>query len=226
MEEKRKKFSKKQKLLLALGIVLATLLFLIVIVGILDRIYGLFAPPDWVYSYDPFENPSGTLFYEADYSENIFEDEAYLSKNRYMKFSNGAYAVTYTEEELRSAPEDVLFFAGYFDAVIKGDAKTYNSLFTDAYYENFGKPIEPYERFTMQKVYDISVTLVKQDAIKDAGGEIIRGMYEVSYKIYQNNGTFRPDIFDDETLPLIFETVSQNGEMKINSIVLPKEWKR
>ena len=71
----------------------------------------------------------------------------------------------------------------------------------------------------MQKLFDIKVELLNETSEQTDEGKIVHGVFVVRYKILENNGTFRKDIGDDATyIPLIFETVTQNGETKINRV--------
>ena len=158
-------------------------------------------------------------FTEPDYETNIMEDSEYLDKNRYIEYTNGAISVTITDGKFNEHGKPLVFFNEYFTAVINGDHNTFNNFFTDDYYSD--KNHVPYEKFTMQRVYNINVTHIRESLItteKNYG----KTMYtlKVSYMIMKNDGTFRNDMGSDGAVPLIFELIYDNNTDKcmINNI--------
>ena len=104
------------------------------------------------------------------------------------------------------------FFLSYFDTLIKGDYETYNTYFTDAYYETN----EPFEYFARQLLYDIEVEILSAE---EKGKETVY-TFEVNYKFYLNNGTFRRDVGSDGSRPQIFTLVeSSDGTVLIGQII-------
>ena len=141
--------------------------------------------------------------------EDVHTDAAYMELDRRIHIRRGAETLPIeTAEDARLAGEAIAFFARYFEIVTAGDARTYNSLFTDTYY----KRTLPFEFFSPQKIYDI----VLQEAEYDAEGDSY--VYYVSYAIFDNDGTFRRDVASDASRVLIFTLVSEGGELKIDSI--------
>ena len=77
--------------------------------------------------------------------------------------------------------------------------------------KNFELP----EKFTMQGLYDIHVEMSHSPQIVD--GKRLE-IYEVRYRIYQNNGSFRDDIYPDDTRTLVFGVEVYDDEAKISAI--------
>ena len=142
--------------------------------------------------------------------EDITTDAAYMELDRRIHLRRGAETVplTNTEDALLQS-EALAFFVRYFEIVMAGDAQTYNSLFTDTYYER----TLPFAFFSPQKIYDI--VLQEMDTGEDGGDSFV---YYVSYAIYDNDGTFRRDVASDASRVLIFTLVSEGGTLKIDSI--------
>jgi len=160
------------------------------------------------------ETSGAIRFEEPDYDLDIFEDEIYLDKNRYITYTEGAVSQLITENHSAYGvgPE---FFGRYFSAVINGDSDTLNSLLTD----DFIKENEAYGRFTMQKIYDITVEKLSENVIESGEYKGVKQYtYRVAYKIMNNNGTFRSDMESDAAVPVIFELLDDGQGPLLNSI--------
>ncbi len=158
---------------------------------------------DTLYSY---------TFYPAEYDIDVTEDERYMQLDRALHYKNGAVTVMVTEDELSTYNPAVQFFDAYFKTVIAGDADTYNTYFTEFYYESS----EPYVAFAPQKLYDIEIEQLSEK-VEESG--LIRWTFNVKYKIYRNNGTFRNDIDSDASKKLCFELIRDlYGNVRINAI--------
>jgi hypothetical protein len=180
-----------------------------------------------VQSYDPFLYKSDVGYYTPEEGENIFDDKEYMEKNRYLAVEYQGTTMTYTENEIDTAPMSVQMLFDYFQAAINGDGAALNTFFTDYYFNNFGTPIAKYEdSFYQQKIYNIKVSLISgPTAITNKSGVITREIFEVSYYIMDNNGAFRPDLPDpsEGTIPVFFEILTEDGISKINQIFVYAE---
>lgn len=222
--EKEKKISAKK----IVGLIIVAICLLTVIIsaftqcdGAKDRANTL------VYSYDPFKYKSDVGYYVPQEGEDIFDDEEYLAKNRYITVDYQGTKITYTDDDIDTAQLSVQMLKRYFDAAIQGDGATLNTLFTNYYFENLGSTIEKYEeKFLQQKIYNIEIFLHSgPTTITSVSGNITREIFQISYYIMDNNGAFRPDLPDPEngTIPLFFEVLTQNNEAKINQIFIYSE---
>ena len=103
-------------------------LFLVLILAVSPLVTSLFFKQDDT-SYNPY------MFFEADYSKNIFEDELYLTKNRKIYYDRyGSETVINSENSVNIAPAAV-FFVDYFDCIINGEYENYPSFFTEEFFE-------------------------------------------------------------------------------------------
>ncbi len=146
--------------------------------------------------------------YPADYDLDVTTVSEYmdLDRNIYYNYGGEQYIIEYSSQN--SADQN--FFIRYFDIVISGDHETYNKLFTDNYYKTY----EPYSQFTPQMLYDIQIEKLSEQY---SNGKTVY-TYNVSYKIYNNTGTFRNDIGSGGSKTLYFELVNENGTVKIDNI--------
>ncbi len=146
--------------------------------------------------------------YPINYDIDVTADEEYMGLDRYIHFSRNGEE--FLLEQTEDHTVDQKFFMRYFDTVINGRYEEYNAMFTDKYYET----TEPYVRFTPQMVYDIHIEKLNETY---SGGKTTY-VYNVSYRIFKNNGTFRNDIGSDSSKTLYFELVEKNGEVKIDRV--------
>lgn len=163
------------------------------------------------------EETSGEIFLcEPNYDIDISYDTHYMSRERYITYSDGGVSSIISEysNEYGSMGD---FFLGYFSSLTSGDAEKYNSFFLEEYFD--GEDRVPYERFTMQRVYDITVEKMGEELIEKGGYEgCVRTVFKVGYKIMHNDGTFRADMPSDTVVPRLLETISSGESWKISAI--------
>ncbi len=204
-EQKTDRTKTKEKLIKA--IVILTILG--AVSAVLLSIPDLFAvkqtpsDPTSVYT----DKPVSYDFYPSDYELDVEADEGYMELDRYIHIRNGSEEYAITDENYAALGEDIELFHRYFQAAIYADVETYNSLFTENYY----KTTKPYEFFAPQMIYGI---LLEKLSENDNGTYV----YDVTYKIYKNDGTFRNDIGSDAAKTLIFTLAPEGGKLKIDAI--------
>lgn len=146
--------------------------------------------------------------YTPDYDLDVTTVEEYMELDRNIYFIKGGEKFI-IEDSADNTP-DIDFFIEYFDCAINGRYNEYNDMFTENYY----KTNEPYIRFAPQMIYDISIEKLSESY---SNGKT-NYTYNVTYRIYKNNGTFRNDIGSDGAKTLFFALVEDNGEVKIDRI--------
>lgn len=141
-------------------------------------------------------------------SEDIFADEAYLKLDRNVVYEEYGDSEPLTHENIDDFGEAARFFYNYFDCIINGDYKQYSSFFTEQYLKSNKLPA-----FTMQKLYDISVSLygITADGEKT-------DIYTVSFKIKDNNNTFC-DVKSNVSKTFVYKLVYVDGHPRINEIL-------
>ncbi len=170
-----------------------------------DKVTSMYS--DQLYSYN---------FYPTDYDLNPEEDERYMQYDRYVYYKNGNVSQAILEGEEDDYGPVVKFFTEYFDTIIAGDTETYNTYFTDHYYEDN----EPYDRFAPQMLYNIEVEQLSETANEDG---TTNWAFNVTYMIHRNDGTFRNDLDSDSSKKLYFELIGYaDGTVKIDYITYYK----
>ena len=163
--------------------------------------------------------PSSTIIFATpDFEYNILEDEEYLSLNRRIYLYDERYGTTeeLTDKNIAVYGEAAIVLRNAINAIIAGDADAYNALFSENYYAYH----EPEAPFTMQRLYDIKLTLVDETEKSNERGKYTQYEYVVEYKIRSNDGTFRTDIGHDESRMQYFVlTNSTTDEVLIDQIL-------
>ena len=203
--------AKKKKIITVLVILVIAIPVMYLLSTLLDR--------DWneiihSASVNEIERNNNIKFAPVDYEENIFEDEEYLDKNRYLSYTDGAVSRLITDDYSLYGV-CVEFFGVYFNTVINGQSDILDTLYTDEYIKEHGT----HEEFTPQKLYNMSIEKLSENVIEQGKHKGTKQyIYRVSYMIKDNNGTFRDDMESDAAVPLIFELLDSGSGPKINSI--------
>ena len=114
----------------------------------------------------------------------------------------------------------------YLQALIQGDAKKYNSLFTEEYLREKGEQ----DAFPMQRIYDIYAVCYRKHTYTEdeLNGEyygITQYRYQVNYCIQYNDGSVRKDLPSGASKPIYLEILvsADETDVKINSISYEKK---
>ncbi len=211
-EKESAKKKQKKGIIIAFSVMIGIILLTYVIIpGVAAIAEKIKEATDDGFKSDYMDDIKSFTFYPADYNENIFEDEEYMSRNRYLAYTKGSDTFTITDNDYSIYDPTVGFFAGYFDTVINGRYEEYDSYFTEEYFEHQKNK----ERFTPQKLYDIEIKLKSTSEIEGA----TKYIYYVNYKICKNNGTFRNDMESDACRTLVYELhLYYDGTILINYI--------
>ena len=204
----------KKKLLVGLIILAAILLLMYALTLILPYIFSR------VLNGSEEEQTAAFNFYEPDYAENIFDDEEYMTliAEGIYKYDNAANTITpINSENAINHGVAVKFLTEFVDTIINGDSAAYNEFFSDAYY----KTNAPKEKFTMQKIYDATITYYSIESVSEGGSNYTKYIYKLKYSIFENNGTFRMDIGEDQKTQYIVIT-DREGELLIDAISTSK----
>lgn len=163
-----------------------------------------------VYSADGVHRIS---LWDPDWETDIFERGDWLDKTRFVTYVEGGMEITIVDDDHAAYGEPVAMFADYFDALMHGDAALVNSFYSDAWLaENNGG----FTKITMQKLYDMKVEYLSRVDNKSAA--TTDWYYKISYKIMENDGTFRNDIPSDAVRAQYY-TVHDNGyELEITYV--------
>ena len=145
------------------------------------------------------QKPNTFIPYEADWDLDIMKDQGYLAKDRSVYYCDSRYGITEVLDEKNKDKYGpaVSLLNSMIGYIIQGDHESYNELFSENYFKTEGN--EPEDPFTMQQLYDIKLTLIKETEKTEDGKRYTQYEFEVEYRIRHNNGTFRTDIDEGES---------------------------
>lgn len=201
--QKEKEKSTVKKVLRYVVIVFAALAVLLGVLFLIDKLMEK-------EKFDFRQKAEGVYFFPADYNANPADDPAYMAKDRSIWFSDDKGVGAPLEPAVASTDTVQALMYKYFTSLMEGDAKTHSTLLSKAYNEKYVVQ----DKFTPQKVHDIRISF-NQSGNSDNG---YHWYYRVSYKIYENNGTYRADIGSETARVMSFEIVYEDNCYKINSI--------
>lgn len=210
MAQPNKKF---KKIIIITLISVAALLLLMYLMTLLLPI--IFSP----ISGTKEEGTADFNFYDPDFDENIYEDPEYalLLEKGIIQYDNSSNnIITVRDDNKEQLGRVGEFMLEYIYTIIDGDADRYNSFFSNEYLKEKG----PKDRFTMQKLYDVMLTYYSTESVSDRSNNYTKYMYKLSYKILENNGTFRKDIGADSKTQYIVIT-DREGKLLIDAISTP-----
>jgi hypothetical protein len=198
----------KRKLITAIIIIVAVICLLLLASVVIDKLENKKRAEESVIDYD---------FYPADFEENIYDDEKYLSliEGDFLKYCDSTTNLTVSidRESAKDHGDAVVFIVDVLYDIINGDHEAYSKNFSNEFY----KHNHPKEAFTMQKIYDVTITYISTEKVDD----YTKYNFCLEYRIYENNGTFRKDIGDGSKKQYLTMT-DRSGELLIDSISTAK----
>ena len=198
----------KKRIIIVLVCVLVTLCVLFAAVFVIDYFEGAVNEEN-----SGIQTISPDEFYPVIWDEDIYADKDYsdIVAGEFIRYDgqNNEGIVGINEENVNKKGEEVVFLVDMIYDIINGDYESYNARFSEKYYSSNA----PVEKFTKQKVYDVTITYAQAEN-KTGNGT----MYCLEYKILKNNGTFRNDILNGSKKQYIILT-KDSGDIKIDSLL-------
>ena len=152
--------------------------------------------------------------YEPDWESDIFKNEEWLGKNRYITYTENGMSLTLVDYDYASCGKPIEMFGEYFDALMHGDADAVNSLHTDSYFEAHDK----LDKITMQKLYNIEIEYISSSDIRLNNVDVVQYIYRITYMIMKNDGTFRGDLVSDAMRSQYYTVIEGGDSIKISDI--------
>ncbi len=210
MDKKGNKKLSKKLIIIVFASITALLLTLYFVIALGERIYQSTQQQRSTEKHEDIV--LDVEFYPVEYDKNIFDDQEYcnLIADGIIVYDDGGTRINYflDDPSVGSISADCIF--NMVKSVVYGNADEYNSFFSQEYFKAHTKK----ENFTMQKIYDCNLQIRSKEDVSENGNNYTKYVFTLSYCIYENNGSFRKDIFD-ETKKLEYVTVSdKNSEGK------------
>ncbi|MCL2095412.1 MAG: hypothetical protein FWH10_00740 [Oscillospiraceae bacterium] len=179
------------------------------------------------------ENIWAGPFPEANYGFNIFDDAAYLELDRNIRFNDGGTVTVMTEENKSSYAPELQFMYDAINLIINGDYTEYNKIFTEDYIAAAGDNLP--ERFTMQQLFEIELEYLGNTghAGHNHAGQVNPASrldidIQLTYKIRNNNGTFRNDLDFDASYSraVVYMLVAEpdGSDIKVDKILTQRQY--
>lgn len=207
LENDNNKLNIKKRIVKTVCFLVAVVLGLFAVVSVGDFLVGMLASE----KFDLTVKQDGIYYFPEDYSTDINERLLYTVKERRVYLVDASRVGGYLTEDNPITNSKVgVLFNSYFEALVNGDSVALDSLFTDNYFKAHVNP----KRFTPQMVYDIKVEFYNSQSSDE--GYIER--YIVSFKIMENNGSFRADVRSDAAKPLVYEVQVGDSNARISAV--------
>ena len=145
---------------------------------------------------------------------DIMEYEEYLMLDRtvYRYDKNTGVTVSVNDNECDLYGEEFELVYYVIQSIIAGDHRTYNSYMGDGDLKK--------QAFTQQQIYDIEISQYSKQSLSDKkNGEYTEYVFEVKYKIHENNGTYRNTIQSDVSRPVYFVINDSSGDMLVMDMI-------
>jgi len=196
----------KKRMLIIMGAIVLLLIVLLVLSHVLETCSKKKSKDQ--------ESAYSFSFVTPDYEMNVYEDNEYIQylENGILNYTdmNSAVTMGYNREDaMKIGGDGLALLTEYIYAAIEGRHDDVNSCFSETYYQEH----DPLDEFTMQKIVDV---YIKKLPLTDDMSEGTL-YYEISYRILDNNGTFRHDI-DTGTRKQKVIISSYDGQYLIDSM--------
>ena len=145
---------------------------------------------------------------------DIMEYDEYLELDRtvYRNDKTSGIRVSVSPDEYDMYGEQFELVCLVLESVIAGDAQQYNAYMGD-------KSLKK-SSFTQQQIYDIEISPYSTKTYTDKNNlEYLECVFEVRYKIHENNGTYRNTVDSDRTRPVYFVINDSTGELLVMDII-------
>ena len=151
-------------------------------------------------------------FYPQNYHENILEDEEYLNLNHIISYKSGAVTISVLPDEYSAIDPVIKFLAELINVMKNGDYEAYPDFFSENYKNKNSLP----EKFTMQRIYNITIEKISEGRGDDGETQLI---YMLDFMISKNNGSLRNDIDSDSSKPWYLTITADDGKYLIDNIL-------
>ena len=207
-KEAKKRMDPKKKVKIIIASMIGALILCILLAWLIDVITNkkgeYIAPPP----VDPLK-----LHETKDEDFDIMEYEEYLNLNRNVYRNDRDAGVSESIDEdnctLYGQPFEVMYRV--IRAINEGDHVVYN------YY--VGESSLKKQPFTQQQIYDIVIVPYSYERVTEESFSYDQYIFKVTYKIHENNGTFRNNIVSDVSRPEYYYINNKTGEFKVMKII-------
>lgn len=195
-------------------IIIAAAVVVLALISAVVLILGANGAEDTYTPYPPID-PSQLADTKAE-DFDIFEYDEYLKYNRVIMLGDKSTGVSESIDEAtyKNYGDGVKLMYEMVQAIINGDSKAYNSMVSEA--------VGHYESFTQQQLYDVRISRVSQTQIEGKSGAYTEYVFELEYKIHENNGSFKNNLLSDSARPCKVVINDASGKLLVVDIIEPQ----
>lgn len=212
MNEMNENVKKKSDTKRIVKIIVTSIIGALVLLALLIWLIDSLVKKDVEYETLPPVDPS-KLHETKDEDFDIMEYGEYLAFDRSIYLNDKSSGVTQSVRE-----EDCDLFGDGFGimyrvivSINEGDHVSYN------YY--MGKNALKKDEFTQQQIYDIEIIPQSFGEVVEDGVSYDEYIFKVTYRIHENNGTYRNTIESDVSRPQYFIINNSTGVFKVMDII-------
>lgn len=212
MNEINEKVKRKTDPKRMVKIIIASMIGVIALLALLIWLLNSLMGEDTEYETLPPVDPS-KLYETKDENFDIMEYEEYLALDRSIYLNNKGSGViqSVSEDDCDLHGEGFSILYRVIVAINEGDHVTYNHY--------MGKSALKKDEFTQQQIYDIEVSPQSSGSVSEDGAAYEEFVFKVTYRIHENNGTYRNTIESDVSRPQYFIINNSTGEFKVMDII-------
>ncbi|MBE6583572.1 MAG: hypothetical protein E7649_01135 [Ruminococcaceae bacterium] len=207
---KKKMSAQKKKLLIMLAVAVGVFLLLGAVIALLEIFSNMPGQYDGeVETVDPslLEDTK-----PADFDIMEYEEYLALDRNIYRVDNYTGVKVSVDEQEYDLYGDEFELMCHVIKAINEGDVDAYNGY--------VGREQQKKGWFSQQQIYSIEISQYSSRQITDdSGASYNEVVFEVKYKIHENNGTYRNTVASDETRPQYFVINDSLGRLCVMDIL-------
>ena len=209
-KKKREPMSPKKKVKIIIASLIGALVLCVVLIAVLDAVdIGIKGGER-----ETLPSVDEWLLHETyDEDFDIMEYDEYLKLDRNVYLNNKLAGVTQSvsedDKDLYGEGFSVLYRV--ISAIRDGDNTAYNGY--------MGADFLKKKDFTQQQIYSIKIVPEGSETVTNGGVTYEEFIFTVTYRIHENNGTYRNTIESDVSRPQIFIINDSTGSFKVMDII-------
>lgn len=207
---KREPMSPKKKVKIIIAALIGMLVLCAVLVAVLNALDGR-NKGDERETLPPIDEWLLHETYDEDFDIMEYEEYLELDRNIYLNNKSSGVMQSVSDDDKDLFGEGFSVIYRVIEAIREGDNITYNRY--------MGADFLKKKDFTQQQIYSITVVPESSGGVNEDGTVYNEYIFTVTYRIHENNGSYRNTIESDVSRPQIFIVNDITGEFKVMDII-------
>ena len=208
--KKREPMSPKKKVKIIIASLIGVLVLCVVLIAALNAIDGN-SKDDVRETLPPIDEWLLHETYEEEFDIMQYEEYLGLDRNIYLNNKSAGVTQSVSDDDKDLFGEGFSVIYRVIEAIREGDHITYNRY--------MGADFLKKKDFTQQQIYSITVVPESSGSASEGGATFDEYIFTVTYRIHENNGSYRNTIESDVSRPQIFIVNDSTGEFKVMDII-------